>query len=124
MDASTEKKELRRLALARRDALCAESRAAASAEICRLLAALPELCEARTVLGYAAVGSECDLSALYETLAARGVRLAFPVCGADGRHPRRSARPRALLDPGARSVRLAPSRAGGARRRARPLRGL
>ena len=46
MDASTEKKELRRLALARRDALCAESRAAASAEICRLLAALPELCEA------------------------------------------------------------------------------
>ena len=85
MDASTEKKELRRLALARRDALSARERAAAGAEICRLLAALPELREAGTVLGYAAVGGECDLSALYETLAARGVRLAFPVCGADGR---------------------------------------
>ena len=85
MDASTEKKELRRLALARRDALCEKPRAAASAKICRLLAALPELREAGTVLGYAAVGSECDLSALYETLSARGVRLAFPVCGADGR---------------------------------------
>lgn len=85
MDASTEKKELRRLALARRDALCAESRAAASAEICRLLAELPELERAGTVLGYAAVGSECDLAALYEALAARGVSLAFPVCGTDGR---------------------------------------
>ena len=82
MDASTEKKELRRLALARRDALCAESRAAASAEICRLLAELPELERAGTVLGYAAVGSECDLAALYEAL---GVSLAFPVCGTDGR---------------------------------------
>ena len=85
MDASTEKKELRRLALARRDALCEKPRAAAGAEICRLLAELPELREARTVLGYVAVGSECDLAALYEALAARGVRLAFPVCGADGR---------------------------------------
>ena len=85
MDASTEKKELRCLALARRDALCAKPRAAASAEICRLLAELPELREARRVLGYAAVGSECDLSALYETLSARAVCFAFPVCGADGR---------------------------------------
>ena len=34
MDASTEKKELRRLALARRDALCAKPRAAAGADCC------------------------------------------------------------------------------------------
>ena len=85
MDVSVEKKELRRLALARRDAMTAERRADASLALCRALDALPELCGAKTVFGYAAVGSECDLSALYETLAARGVRLAFPVCGADGR---------------------------------------
>ncbi|MBR0208779.1 MAG: 5-formyltetrahydrofolate cyclo-ligase [Oscillospiraceae bacterium] len=85
MELNEEKKELRRLALARRDALSAEARAAASAEICRLLAGLPELGAAKTVLGYAAVGSECELSALYETLAARGATLAFPVCGEGGR---------------------------------------
>ncbi len=84
MELAVEKKELRRLALARRDALSARERAAAGAEICRLLAALPELEGAETVLGYAAAGSECDLSALYETLRSRGVRLAFPVCGEGG----------------------------------------
>lgn len=84
MDISSEKKELRRLALGRRDALGARERAGASLAICRLLAALPELSGVKTVLGYAAVGSECSLAALYETLAARGVTLAFPVAGPGG----------------------------------------
>ena len=75
MDVSVEKKELRRLALARRDAMTAERRADASLALCRALDALPELCGAKTVFGYAAVGSECDLGALYEALARRGAVL-------------------------------------------------
>ncbi len=85
MDVSIEKKEQRRAALARRDALGAAARAAASRTLCRRLAALGELREAKTVLGYVPVGSECDLSALYETLRARGVTLAFPATGPEGR---------------------------------------
>ena len=84
MELSEGKKDMRRLAREKRDALSARERAAASRAVCRLLAALPELAEARTVLGYAALGSECDLAALYDTLAARGVTLALPVCGAGG----------------------------------------
>ena len=84
MDVSVEKKELRRLALARRDAITAERRADASLALCRALDALPELCGAKTVFGYAAVGSECDLGALYEALARRGAVLAFPAAGPDG----------------------------------------
>ena len=84
MDNILRKQALRREALARRGALSARERAAAGAEICRLLAALPELAGVTRVLGYAAAGGECELSALYETLRARGVAVAFPVCGADG----------------------------------------
>ena len=84
MDVMAEKKELRRLALSRRDAMSARARAAANDALCRALAALPELEEAETVLAYAAAGSECDLGALYETLRGRGVRVAFPAAGADG----------------------------------------
>ena len=84
MDVLAEKKELRRLALARRGAMTTEARAAASAALCRALAALPELGEAKTVLAYAAADSECDLGALCDTLRGRGVRVAFPAAGADG----------------------------------------
>ena len=85
MELAEKKRELRRLALGRRDALSASERAAASRAVCRSLEELPELRGAKTVLGYAAVGSECDLAALYASLAERGVTLAFPVCGEDGR---------------------------------------
>ena len=84
MKLTEEKKELRRLALAQRDALSAEERDRASLVLCRLLAALPELRGAKTVLGYVPVGSECDLRALYETLHALGKELAFPVTGKGG----------------------------------------
>ena len=85
MELSERKKESRRLALSRRDALGAQARAEASAAICRFLAGLDELRGARSVLGYVPVGSECDLGALYETLGAQGVTLAFPVAGEGGR---------------------------------------
>lgn len=73
------KQEQRAIALAARRAMRPEERAAASAEICGRLASLPELQTARTVLSYMALDDEADLSALHETLRARGVRLVFPV---------------------------------------------
>jgi len=55
-----------------------EERAAASAAVCRRLAALPELETARRVLSYLAAEDEADLAALHRVLLARGVQLAFP----------------------------------------------
>ena len=85
MDVPSEKEALRRLALSRRRALEPHSRTEKSRAICRTLAALEELSGAQRVLGFLAVGSECDLNALYETLRGRGVALAFPVTAQDGR---------------------------------------
>lgn len=119
MDVMAEKKELRRLALSGRDAMSAQARDAANAALCRALAALPELEEAKTVLAYAAAGSECDLGALYETLRCRGVRVAFPAAETDG--SMEAYVPQGPLVPGrfgipepdrARSLRLAPEELG------------
>ena len=85
MELSEEKRNARRLALARRDALDADERAEKSRALCRALETLEELRGAKTVLGYAAVGSECDLGALYAALRAWGAAVAFPVTGEDGR---------------------------------------
>ena len=73
------KREQREIALAARRAMTPEARAAASAEICARLAALPALRNARTVLSYMALDDEADLSALHEVLLQRGIRLVFPV---------------------------------------------
>ena len=60
-------------------ALPAAARAAASAEICRRIVALPEWAGARTVALYAAQASEPDLAALLE---APGISFCFPkICG-------------------------------------------
>ena len=85
MELSAEKRESRRLALSRRDALSEEERASASLAICRLLEGMPELRGAKTVLGYVPAGSECDLGMLYEALRRQGVTLAFPVTEDGGR---------------------------------------
>lgn len=84
MSLSEEKAVLRALALSRRRALSDAERAERSLAICRALEELPELSRVRTVLSYAAVGSECDLRALCARLRARGVTLAFPLTAADG----------------------------------------
>lgn len=73
------KREQRKIALAARRAMRPEERAAASAAICRRLAALPALREAGTVLSYMALEDEADLSALHDEMRGRGVRLVFPV---------------------------------------------
>jgi 5-formyltetrahydrofolate cyclo-ligase len=64
--------------LAARAALSPARRAEASAVIRRRLEALPELREARVVLGYAAFGAEVDLDPWLERLLDRGVGVFLP----------------------------------------------
>lgn len=84
MEAKREKDACRALALSRRRAKSAGERLAHSVALCRVLEGLPELRDAKTVLGYIPAGSECDLRPFYETLRQKGVTLAFPVTAADG----------------------------------------
>ena len=73
-----EKAQIRRDVIARRDALDPAERAAASAAIRARLAAMPQVRAARTLLAFAAFGSEVDLDPLLEDLIARGVGVFLP----------------------------------------------
>jgi 5-formyltetrahydrofolate cyclo-ligase len=75
------KNELRTAALARRDALGAEQRAAAA---CALAARMPplEITSSTVVAGYAPIRSEIDPVPLMQSLAARGAALAMPAIAA------------------------------------------
>jgi 5-formyltetrahydrofolate cyclo-ligase len=73
-----EKAQIRRDVIARRDELDPAERAAASAAIRARLAALPQVAAARTLLAFAAFGSEVDLDPLLEDLIARGVGVFLP----------------------------------------------
>lgn len=79
-----EKQAQRALALARREALSAQERSVFSAAICRHLAALSVLQEAKVILSYMATAQEADLSAFHTWAAEQGKALAFPVSGPDG----------------------------------------
>ena len=79
-----EKAAQRKAGRAARQGLTAEQRAEKSARICRKLAALPELQNAGTVFSYLAMPDEVDLAAFDAWAAARGVRVAYPVCGKNG----------------------------------------
>jgi 5-formyltetrahydrofolate cyclo-ligase len=72
------KAELRRQALAARDALDPAARHAASASIARALLTLPELAEARLVGAFWPIRSEVDPRPAAEGLLARGQRAALP----------------------------------------------
>ena len=75
------KAELRRTALARRDAIDLDVRAAKSAVICARLVELLDRLDAaapHTVAIYAAMGSEVDPAAFAAAAAARGWRVAYP----------------------------------------------
>lgn len=74
----------RALAREARLALDAETRRRSSAAVCEQLLALPELAGVKTVFSYMAMEGEADLGVLHEQLLARGLRLAFPVCGKGG----------------------------------------
>lgn len=76
-----DKAELRRVVIARRDALDLDLQAAKSADICaRLVELLGRLDAAapRTVAVYAAMGSEADPAAFAAAAAVRGRRVAYP----------------------------------------------
>ena len=77
------KDEQRSLALAARRALSPQRRRTNSEKLCRRLRELPQLRRARTILSYAALEDEADLSALHERLGP-GVRLCFPLCRGGG----------------------------------------
>ncbi|HSK96944.1 MAG TPA: 5-formyltetrahydrofolate cyclo-ligase, partial [Euzebyales bacterium] len=72
------KAQIRRDVIAMRDALDPAERATASAAIRDRLAALPQVADARTVLAFAAFGSEVDLDPLLDDLIARGVGVFLP----------------------------------------------
>ena len=77
------KADLRAAALAARDALSDEQRAAAAQAIARR--GLPMgLTPGAVVAGYSAIRSELDPTSLMQTLAAQGARLALPVIMARG----------------------------------------
>jgi 5-formyltetrahydrofolate cyclo-ligase len=78
-----QKAELRAAALAARDALSGEQRAAAAEAIA--LRGLPiEIMRGAVVAGYSPIRSEIDPSPLMRKLAAQGARLALPVVTARG----------------------------------------
>ncbi|MEZ5787985.1 MAG: 5-formyltetrahydrofolate cyclo-ligase [Xanthobacteraceae bacterium] len=78
------KRHLRRVALARRDALPAEHRAAAAAAIAAQPLPLP-IEPGNVVCGYAAIRSELDPIPLMRRLVKAGARLALPAVGGRGR---------------------------------------
>ena len=111
------KAELRERLLATRAAVSRSRRLSGGMQVCARLDRLPELAVARTVLGYAATGSEVDVDAALRALLARGVAVALPwVAGA--RLGLGQVRDLAAdLAPGWRGVREPPA---GARRPLRP----
>ena len=81
MTVSEAKQTQRKAGRAARKALGPEERKAANAALCAFLWQLATVQNAQTILLYAAVGSEADLSALAEKAQAQGKTLAYPVCG-------------------------------------------
>ena len=75
---SAPKADLRRAALAARDALDPAARQTASASIVRALLALPDLAEAQLVGAFWPIRSEVDPRPAAEGLLARGQRVALP----------------------------------------------
>lgn len=73
-----DKHQIRRDALARRDAMSKEARASASRAITARLGDLPSVAGARTLLGFASFGTEVQLDLLLDAAIARGVGVFLP----------------------------------------------
>lgn len=82
MKAPTENPKVSRRAdaLFLRDAMSAEMRTAASEAICRRITSMASFGLCDTILCYAAIGTEVDVTAVAEAALARGKTVAFPVC--------------------------------------------
>jgi 5-formyltetrahydrofolate cyclo-ligase len=72
------KREVRRRALASRDAMPAPERTRAGALVVERFLALPEVRAADTVMGFWSFGSEVPMTPLLDRLHARGVTIALP----------------------------------------------
>jgi len=72
------KRALRRAVLAERDALSPEERATGSEAIAARFLELPEVADARTVMGFWSFGSEVDTAPLIAGLRSRGTTVALP----------------------------------------------
>ena len=72
------KRALRRAVLAERDALPADERSPGSEAIAERFLELPEVADARTVLGFWSFGSEVDTAPLIAGLRSRGTTVALP----------------------------------------------
>ncbi len=79
MEALTQKDSLRRMLLAKRRALPADSKAQADARIASRLTAWLETKAVKVLGTYLPLAGEPDLSALYHALTAAGLQLAMPV---------------------------------------------
>ena len=84
LPAERSKKDLRTAALARRDELSSEQRAAAAAAVAARGLSF-EIVRGTIVSGYSPIRSEIDPVPLMRTLAAQGVRLALPAVMARGK---------------------------------------
>ncbi|MFH6785780.1 MULTISPECIES: 5-formyltetrahydrofolate cyclo-ligase [Methylobacterium] len=82
--ASPDKATLRKAALARRDGLAVEARAAASRRIAEIVLDLPEIAAAEVVSAYWPIRSEVDVRPLLTALRARGQAVALPQVTPDG----------------------------------------
>ena len=78
------KKEQRKEALRRRRALTAEERAEKSAAICRTLAEMPQIQQAKVVFSYAASWDEADPGEVSSLLEKEGKTVCYPVTGKNG----------------------------------------
>ena len=83
MHASPSKAELRALALAKRDALSDEQRAAAAEALAKRRVPF-EITQGMIISGYAPIRSELDPAPLMKKLAEKGARLALPCINARG----------------------------------------
>lgn len=78
VDTEARKVALRRTVRAARDGMDVATRWNSSREVARRLEALPDVRRARTVLLYAAMGSEVDVDAVVAPLRERGTTTCFP----------------------------------------------
>jgi len=79
-----DKAEQRRIARQLRRALCRPIRETASAAICRNLQKMPQMQNNPVIFSYSAMPYEVNLHEFHTWASERGIRLAFPVTGADG----------------------------------------
>lgn len=79
------KKEQRSLCKGARTALTTEERAKASQTICELIKQHQISQDAKNVLAYATWGVEVDITELNEWFERSGVKVAYPICGEEGK---------------------------------------